>query len=77
MVNIKNKAQTIAQFKILNYLDTYYPSLVDNLTLVELVSKNEVKIKDQSESVYIIYDEKEREITILDEKKVFCRKERV
>ena len=77
MYKISNLAKTIAQFKILNHLDTCYPSLVDNLKLVELVSKNEVKIKDQSESVYISYDEKESEITILDEKKVFCRKERV
>lgn len=77
MYKVSNLAKTISQFKILNHLDTYYPSLVDNLTLVELISKNEVKIKDQSEAVYISYDEKESEITILDEKKVFCRKERV
>lgn len=76
MTNLKIKAKTIAQFKILEYLKNNYPKLIDNL-LIELIDDNLIKITDKNDIAYILYDKKNHEISIFDEKKVFCRKEHI
>lgn len=77
MTNLKIKTKTIAQFKIMNYIENYFPKLLDNLISIELINKNEIKIKDKKEVAYIIYDESTNEIIIFDEKKKICRKEHI
>lgn len=70
------RAKTIAQFKILEYLKNNYPKLIDNLS-IELIDDNLIKINDEKDLAYIVYDEKTHEIAIFDEKKLFCRKEHI
>ena len=77
MTNLKIKVKTIAQFKIMSYIENYFPKLLDNLISIELINKNEIKIKDKKEVAYIIYDESTNEIIIFDEKKKICRKEHI
>ena len=77
MTNLKIKVKTIAQFKIMNYIENYFPKLLDNLISIELINKNEIKIKDKNEVAYITYDECTHEIIIFDEKKKICRKEHI
>lgn len=76
MYKIRNLANTIAQFKMLQHLDVYYEELVKNLTSVELMDYNVVKIKDKTgEPVYIVL--KYNEMYIYDKNQKFCRKERI
>ena len=70
------RTKTIAQFKILEYLKNNYPKLIENIT-IEFLDNNLIKINDKNDLAYITYDAENHEISIFDEKKVFCRKEHV
>ena len=76
MYKVRNLANTIAQYKILNHLDFFYEELVKNLTLIELVDNNKVKIKDKCGDIcYLILEE--NVLYVFDEQKSLCWQERI
>lgn len=76
MYKIRNLANTIDQFKILQHLDIYHDKLVKNLIAVELINNNTVKIKDKhNDECYLFLED--NVLRILDEKNCFCWEERI